>query len=560
MPHHHHPIFVGLSLLVAVFGSWTALDLFGRVRSHIGRARQAWLGMAAIAMGLSIWSMHFIAMLGFDPGAPVAYDPALTILSLALAVIATWGAFFFAARERAGGPLVALAGAAMGAGICTMHYVGMAAVRTAVALAYDPGLVAASLLVAVTAATAALFAAQRERSRPWRAMAAVILGFAIAGMHYTAMAALGLAPMSEATIHSGAPPYVLGAGVAAGTLLILFLALLASLYDQRLNVLAALDAGGVGYWELALPKLVLQVSPRGKELLGRDPNAPFGLPELRELLPQAERDRHSQDLTEAITQHREYDAEFRVVGADGGVRWVNVRGRALGHSGRRPRRMVGVVFDVTERQEAFAAVADSERRQRALIDELNHRVKNKLAAVQSISRQSAKRASSLDDFRDLFEARLVALSQTHNALTHSAWQHARLGELLRQQVAPYPPEQVRLEGEEVDLAPREALALGMVFHELATNAAKYGALSTPAGSVQVTWSVTPGDLGPELVLEWTETGGPPVSPPTRRGFGTRMVQGSLVGELGGAASLVFDPDGFRCRLMAPLAGRAEAAA
>src|SRR5689334_20624788 len=160
MAHHHHPVFVALSLVVAVFGSWTALDLFRRVRSHIGRAQQVWLGAAAAAMGVSIWSMHFIAMLGFDPGAPVSYDPGLTVLSLGLAIAATWGAFFSAARERAGGALVMVAGAAMGFGICAMHYVGMAALQTPVALRYDPALVCASLLVAVTAATAALFAAR----------------------------------------------------------------------------------------------------------------------------------------------------------------------------------------------------------------------------------------------------------------------------------------------------------------------------------------------------------------------------------------------------------------
>src|SRR3989344_30310 len=172
MPHHHHPLFVILSLVVAVLGSWTALDLFRRVRWHIGRTRQGWLGTAAVAMGASIWSMHFIAMLGFDPGSAVSYDPALTLVSFALAVGATWGAFFSAARERSGGALVMLAGAFMGAGICLMHYVGMAALRTAVSLVYGPVLVALSLLIAVAAATAALFAARRERALAWRAAAA----------------------------------------------------------------------------------------------------------------------------------------------------------------------------------------------------------------------------------------------------------------------------------------------------------------------------------------------------------------------------------------------------
>jgi PAS domain S-box-containing protein len=550
MPHHHHPIFVGLSLLVAVFGSWTALDLFRRVRSHIGRTRLVWLGTAAMAMGASIWSMHFIAMLGFDPGSAVSYDPGLTLLSLVLAIGATWGAFYSASQERSGGALVMLAGAFMGGGICMMHYVGMAALRTAVSLGYDPLLVALSLVIAVVAATAALFAARRERSRRWRAAAALILGTAIAGMHYTAMAALELTPGPD-VVASGPPPYILAASVASGTLLILFLALVASLYDQRLNVLAALEAGGVGYWELALPQMALHVSPRGKELFGRDADAPFGLPELLDLLPPGDQGRRAQ-LEAAIERRREYDLELRVQDPHGETRWVNIRGRPVDHAGGQARRMVGVVFDITERQEAFAQVADSERRQRLLIDELNHRVKNTLAAVQSISRQSARRAGSVDDFRELFEARLIALSQTHNALTRRSWERAQLTELLGQQLGPYPKDQVELDGAEVDLAPREALALGMVFHELATNAAKYGALSGSSGQVRVSWTVIPGGVRPQLLMEWTERGGPTVAKPARRGFGTRMVQGAVTGELGGSAELSFEPVGFHARLSIPL--------
>jgi two-component sensor histidine kinase len=211
-----------------------------------------------------------------------------------------------------------------------------------------------------------------------------------------------------------------------------------------------------------------------------------------------------------------------------------------------------VVFDITERQEAFAQVADSERRQRLLIDELNHRVKNTLAAVQSISRQSAKRAGSIDDFRELFEARLIALSQTHNALTRSSWERARLEELLQQQLGPYPKEQVELNGPDVNLAPREALALGMVFHELATNAAKYGALSVPGGCVRLNWKVVSGGARAQLLLDWVETGGPAVEAPSRRGFGLRMVQGAVLGELGGAADLRFEPAGFHAALSIPL--------
>jgi len=261
---------VALSLSVAVFGSWTALDLARRVAGHLGRARLVWVSTAAVAMGLSIWSMHFIAMLSFDPGSVVAYDPGLTAVSLALAIGSTWGAFLSATREQLSRAGLLLSGAAMGAGICLMHYVGMAAVRSAVSFGYRPDLVALSLVIAVVAATAAWAVAREGRGPLGRLIAALLLGAAVVGMHFTAMAALRLAPISSASQISpmGVPPFAVGMGVAAGTLLILFLALMASLYDQRGNILQALDAGGVGYWEFDLATRVLNVSKQGKVLFG----------------------------------------------------------------------------------------------------------------------------------------------------------------------------------------------------------------------------------------------------------------------------------------------------
>jgi len=217
----------------------------------------------------------------------------------------------------------------------------------------------------------------------------------------------------------------------------------------------------------------------------------------------------------------------------------------------------GCNVDVTE-----AMVAQEQ--QRLLINELNHRVKNTLATVQSIAAQTARRADSPEDFREKFETRLIALSQTHNALTRGGWESASLSELLGQEFKPYASEQVRLDGPEVDLPPRTAVTLGMVFHELATNAAKYGALSTPAGSVSVSWrTVLASGAAPRLILRWREAGGPPVRTPTRSGFGSRLIEGSVKGELGGVSRMVFDPEGFHCRLeivLSDAAGGAEDAA
>ena len=546
--HQHHAIFLVLSLVVAVLGSWTALDLFRRVRSHIGQARGMWLGTAAVAMGLSIWSMHFVAMLGFDPGSPVRYDPWLTLTSLLIAIGATWGAFLAASKPGAATARLLAAGGAMGAGICLMHYVGMAALRTGVSLGHSPVFVAASFLIAVAASTAALFAARHERTLAWRAGAAAVLGFAIAGMHYTAMAGLRLTPAAGAAGPvPGLPPITLGVAVAAGAVVILLLALLASIYDQRLNVLTALDAGRVGYWELILPQMDFHISSRGKEVFGRDPDAPFTHAEVLAALGPEDRAARDTIFRSALEGEGDYNAEYCFLGADGARRWINIRGRVVARRHGRPARMAGVVVDVSDRRAAFAALSESQGRQRLLIDELNHRVKNTLATVQSIARQSAKGTDTVAAFCDAFEARLVALSQTHDTLTRGGWSGASLRDLLEQEFAPYAGGQVRLRGEDVDLEPRQTLSLGMIFHELSTNAAKYGALATPDGCVTVEWRRE--DRHIELL--WVERGGPLVQPPTRRGFGSKLIQGSVARELDGSAELFYERDGFRARLCFP---------
>ena len=535
---------------MAVFGSWTALDLASRVQSHIGRARLVWLSTAATAMGLSIWSMHFIAMLGFDPGSPVAYAPGLTLLSLGLAIGSTWGAFLSATRPGARPTAILVAGAVMGLGICGMHYVGMAALRTAVALDYRPDLVALSLVIAIVASTVGLFVARQQHGAISRVLSASLLGVAVVGMHYTAMAALDLTPITGASLAPlGAPPFLLGMGVAGGTVLILFLAIMASLYDQRGNILQALDAGGVGYWEYDFRSQALQASGQVKALYGLHTSEDLTLEQWLGGLSPDDRTRRDRAFESAQRTGADYDVEYRLTNQD---RWVNVRGKVI-YDQRGPARMIGVVLDVTDRHQAFAAVTASERRHRLLTNELNHRVKNTLATIQSIARHTARGAASLEEFRHAFEDRLLALSATHNVLTQASWESAGVGELLAQETAPYPPEQISVSGPPTMLPARQALALGMVFHELATNAAKYGALSVATGRLDIRWATLDVDgTKPLLVLEWRETGGPAVSPPTQTGFGSRLVKSSVEQDLGGTVALEFDVSGLICRIEAPL--------
>ena len=211
-----------------------------------------------------------------------------------------------------------------------------------------------------------------------------------------------------------------------------------------------------------------------------------------------------------------------------------------------------VARDITERGAA-------ERQRLLLMSELNHRVKNALATIQSIAAHTIRTSQTLEDFQPAFMARLDALAKTHDLLTARAWMHAGLRELIISEITPYdgtPPSRVTLAGPAVQLAPRLVLALGLALHELATNAAKYGALSTPAGRVAITWNVV-GEAPPHLRLLWTETGGPPVVAPTRRGFGTRVIERGLADELQGEIALSFDTVGVVCGIDFPIERSAE---
>jgi PAS domain S-box-containing protein len=210
---------------------------------------------------------------------------------------------------------------------------------------------------------------------------------------------------------------------------------------------------------------------------------------------------------------------------------------------------VNMLVDISERKE-------SEHRLRALIDELNHRVRNTLAQVQAIAAQTARKAPTILSFSKAFEGRLMALSRAHDLLTATLWAGAGLKDVLSQALAPYAlSNTVRLSmsGEDVMLPPRQALPLSMVFHELATNAAKYGALSVPDGRVQVEWRIdsTSGHAR-MLHLEWRETDGPAVTPPRSFGFGAKLIDRTIAGELQGETDLRYEPAGLCCSLQIPL--------
>ena len=195
---------------------------------------------------------------------------------------------------------------------------------------------------------------------------------------------------------------------------------------------------------------------------------------------------------------------------------------------------------------------DNEARLTLLIDELNHRVKNTLATVQSIVSQALRRAAAGADVREAIESRLIALAQSHDLLTQENWESVSLHDVASQAVLPFDnadgdARRFTIRGDAVRCRPKQALALGMAFHELATNAAKYGALSNGTGHVEIAWTVE----GGRLRLCWQELGGPPVQPPSRAGFGSRLIERGMARELDGTVSIDYPPHGVTCAVEMP---------
>jgi PAS domain S-box-containing protein len=218
----------------------------------------------------------------------------------------------------------------------------------------------------------------------------------------------------------------------------------------------------------------------------------------------------------------------------------------------RPVALHAIGRDMTEAKRAEAHL-------RLLIDELNHRVKNTLAIVQGIAQQSFKDDVPPAQARAAFEGRLAALSEAHNLLTREHWSLVSMRQIIDDALRPYGGESGRftLDGPDLTILPKTAISMALAVHELATNAVKHGALSTPEGRVAIAWRRIRENGPARFTMTWEERGGPIVTPPTRRGFGTRMIERGLAAELGGTVAIDFRPDGLVCTVDAPLPEGAE---
>lgn len=295
----------------------------------------------------------------------------------------------------------------------------------------------------------------------------------------------------------------------------------------------ALTAGRMGAWETDLVAGTRTWSDEGLALFG------LSLPDGRGTVG-GEADEyaaavHPDDLQLVAQLYEQadhvdsYPAEYRIVRPDGDVIWLSGRGQVVS---RKPdgkaHRLVSIMADISDRKAA-------EQQVQMLAREVTHRAKNMLAIIQSIGRQTAKSSGTLQEFEERFSRRLQGLAASHDILVRDNWSGASLAELVRQQLAPFvetPSPRMTVTGPDVALNADAAQAIGLALHELATNAVKYGALSVPAGQIIVRWSIDDDHgTGRKLNMTWTESAGPPVSPPARKGFGHvvlhQMMEASL---------------------------------
>jgi PAS domain S-box-containing protein len=283
----------------------------------------------------------------------------------------------------------------------------------------------------------------------------------------------------------------------------------------------------------------------------------YGLPEdtvelsrteSRALVHPDDLSRLEEEIRQAVEkQRREIVSEFRVARAnDRETRWIETRNVISYDDAARPLRMTGVSIDVSERKQ-------SENHKALLIAELDHRVKNALACVTAIAQHASVGSRTTDEFLSALYGRIQSLANAHTLLSKSHWQGVDVAELVRTELAPCGSDgNTVIEGPEVGLTPDAAQTVAMVLHELATNAAKYGALSNRVGQVSVRWRrQSNGAELPGLILEWREMGGPPPGPTCASGYGTGVIRDLIPYELGGTVDYVHAPTGVRCRLKVP---------
>ena len=322
----------------------------------------------------------------------------------------------------------------------------------------------------------------------------------------------------------------------------------AMLTESEARLQEALTAGGVAAFDWEVSSDNSRRSDNAAVILGFDPKQNFGGAEFFARV-------HPEDQPQLLAQLRDLhpdrpilDSTFRFIRRAGREIWQEQTAKAEFNAAGELAHMRGLTLDITDRKHA-------EQRQDLLIAELDHRVKNVLARVAVVARQTREGSSSMDHFVESLDGRIQSMAAAHSLLSQTRWRGVGLNDLVRDQLAPYASQaNVKIAGPNIVLSATATQALAMVLHELATNAAKYGALST-SGAVSVTWQKPLAGAGVStLTVIWRELDGPSVSPPRQSGFGTSLIRDLIPHELGGRVDLTFDADGVRCRIDIPLAG------
>ena len=300
--------------------------------------------------------------------------------------------------------------------------------------------------------------------------------------------------------------------------------------EERLHF--TLKAGSLGTWTLDIPSQRLSCSALCKMNFGRNPTDTFGYDELKAAVHPGDRERWQGAVMEALSSDGHLQVEYRINRPDGTVSWIEVRAETKFDAEGRPLALNGISLDITERKEIEA--------QRAVVSqEMGHRIKNMMATVQSIVNQSMRGDLDVVSMRKNITSRLDALGRSHDVLRGRDFASANITAVIDRAIEPFNTnDRFLIQGPDFLLSHQGANTLALSVHELATNAVKYGALSNKDGQVRVVWTID----GDDFYFTWTEQGGPPVSPPGKAGFGTRLIRMLGLG-LSGSASLDYHPDG-----------------
>ena len=309
----------------------------------------------------------------------------------------------------------------------------------------------------------------------------------------------------------------------------------------------ALTASNIATWEWDIARDRVEGDDNLKTMFSLQHDAPISVRDFFAAMTPEDRVLTEQKVSEALANGKEFEIEFQIAKTG---RWLVGIGQFLEpdiHG--KPTRAVGVNIDATDKKH-------QEQHSRFMLREINHRVKNTLAILQSLAAQTLRRSHSAEQFMTAFSGRLQSIAAAHTILSDSEWGSVHLRGMIDVQVRPFANDvagAVEVIGPDIDLEPDEALGLSMILHELATNAHKYGSLTVPTGVVQITVSVVNESNLIEVV--WEEVNGPKVIPPTARGFGSILIERSLDKVIGSKVETRYADEGFHARITIPAKGR-----